>query len=290
MMRAPRTFLESKTLPRNGNSARETDTLGTVARAAVILRSLAEADEDVSIKALSDQLQLAPSTIHRLLHLLMEQGLVERGENGHRYHAGTEFFRLGALVVNKTRIPKLALPYMRAVVDKCDEFCLLNLYLPAERKTMIAQTVSSSHPLTYTHEKFKPSAVTWGARSRAILAHLPEDEVRSIYESADVSPANGGALPPLDEFLAILADIRRNGFVYSRSQKLQGAVGIAAPLFGAQGSVFGSMSVTVPEFRWDEKRLPEISGIVIEQARRLSSALGCRSANGLYRSQDRVRV
>jgi DNA-binding IclR family transcriptional regulator len=58
---------------RTTTSSRDNETLGTVARAAVILRSLAEADEDVSIKALSDQLSLAPSTVHRLLHLLMDQ-------------------------------------------------------------------------------------------------------------------------------------------------------------------------------------------------------------------------
>ena len=272
-------------MPRNGNT-REAETLGTVARAAVILRSLAEAESEVSIKALSDQLSLAPSTVHRLLHLLMEQGLVERGESGHRYHAGREFFRLGALVVNKTRIPKLALPFMRAVVDKVDEYCLLTMYLPAERASMIVQTVSSSHPLNYTSEKFKPSAVAWGARSRAILAWLPELEVRDIHAAGDVSPASGRPLPPLQEFLATLAEIRGKGYVYSRSQKLAGAVGIAAPLFGAQGSVFGSLSVTVPEFRWDEKRLPEISEAVVEQARRLSSALGCRAAPSLYGTQD----
>jgi DNA-binding IclR family transcriptional regulator len=271
-------------MPRNGTS-RDSDTLGTVARAAVILRSLAEAEDDVSIKSLSDQLQLAPSTVHRLLHLLMEQGLVERGENGHRYHAGTEFFRLGALVVNKTRIPKLALPYMRAVVDKCDEFCLLTMYLPAERKTMIAQSVSSSHPLTYALEKFRAMEIAWGARSRCILAHLPDADVREIYDEAEVSPATGRGLPPFDEFMSVLADIRRKGYAYSISQKLQGAVGIAAPLFGAQGSVFGSLNVTVPEFRWEEKRLPEISSVLVEQARRLSGALGCRSAGGLYGSQ-----
>jgi DNA-binding IclR family transcriptional regulator len=267
-------------MPRTRGS--NSDTLGTVARAAVILRSLAEAEDEVSIKALSDQLSLAPSTIHRLLHLLMEQGLVARGENGHRYHAGVEFFRLGALVVNKTRIPKLALPYMRALVDKVDEFCLLNMYLPAERAAMIVQTVSSSHPLNYTAEKFKPSAIAWGARSRAILAWLPEDEQRAIHDASDVSPASGRPLPPLEEFLATLADIRRKGYVYSRAQKLPGAVGVAAPLFGAQGNVFGSMSVTIPEFRFDEKRVPEIACAVVEQARRLSSGLGCRTVATLY--------
>ena len=273
-------------MPRNGSSGRESDTLGTVARAAVILRSLAEAEDDVSIKSLSDQLSLAPSTIHRLLHLLMEQGLVERGEKGHRYHAGTEFFRLGALVVNKTRIPKLALPYMRAVVDKIDEFCMLTLYLPADRATMIVQTVSSSHPLNYSAQLFKPSAVAWGARSRAILAWLSEDEQRAIHAASDVSPASGRPLPPLEEFLATLTDIRRKGYVWSRSQQLAGAVGIAAPLFSAQGNVFGSLNVTVPEFRFDEKRLPEIACAVVEQARRLSTALGCRTVASLYGTPD----
>lgn len=263
-------------------SSRDSETLGTVARAAVILRSLAEADEDVSIKALSDQLSLAPSTVHRLLHLLMDQGLVERGESGHRYHAGTEFFRLGSLVVNKTRIPKLALPHMRAIVEQCDEFCLLNLYLPAERKIMIAQTLQCSHPLSFQTNKFRPVTVAWGARGRAIVAYLPEEEQRAIHAMAELSPPSGKPLPPFEKFQAELAEVRAQGYAYSRSQSLSGAVGIAAPLFGAQGTVFGSLAVTVPEFRFDEKRLPEISMIVVDQARKLSNALGCRVEKGKF--------
>jgi DNA-binding IclR family transcriptional regulator len=180
------------------------------------------------------------------------------------------------LVVNKTRIPKLAMPHMRAVVDKCDEFCLLNLYLPAERKIMIAQTVQSSHPLSYQAEKFRPVTVAWGARGRAIVAFLPEEEVRAVHAMAELSPSTGKTLPPFEQFQAELTEVRAQGYAYSRSQSLSGAVGIAAPIFGAQGTVFGSLAVTVPEFRFDEKRLPDIAAIVIDQARKLSSALGCR--------------
>ena len=58
-------------MPQNGNN-RESDTLGTVARAAVILRSLAEADDDVSIKSLSDQLRLVLIPGHSPGHVCVD--------------------------------------------------------------------------------------------------------------------------------------------------------------------------------------------------------------------------
>jgi DNA-binding IclR family transcriptional regulator len=249
------------------------DAMGTVARAVAVMRALAEAPNAESIKSLAAKLGLPASTVHRLLHLLIDQGIAQQIDR-HAYRVGTEFYRLGALVTDKVRITDVALPFMHEVVKRCDEYCMLCLLLPSERKVIIAETVSSSHPLRYVRDKFMPAPIAWGATGRSILAHLPEAEIRAAHGLAGRSPSTGQALPRYKEFAAELETIREQGYAQTFGQKIPGAVGFGTPVFGSDNSVVASLCVTVPQIRYRAERTHEITGVLMEQARQLSRALG----------------
>lgn len=266
--------------------------LGTVARAVAIMRHVAESSQNVSVSGLARQLGLPVSTVHRMLHLLVAEGIVEQRDR-HSYVAGAEYFRLGSLVVGKTSIARIARPYMQSLVDTCDEYCVLCLYLPAERKIMVAEAVSSSHPLSYIRDKFVPISPVWGATGRAVLAHLPADLIKELHAEAQPSPVTRNALPPLPTFLRELDEIRARGYANTRSQKVEGAVGFAAPLFQS-GSVIGSLCLTIPEFRYKVRRGPALAAALVEKARELNAVLGGAPAGRLFedeaRSAPRLRL
>jgi DNA-binding IclR family transcriptional regulator len=249
------------------------DALGTVARTVAVMRALAEAQGDESIKNLAATLNLPASTVHRLLHLLMEHGMVEQTGRS-LYRAGTEFYRLGALVVGKTQSSEIAQPFMRAVVDRLDEYCMLCLHLPAEHKVMIVETMSSSDPLSYVRDKLIPMPLAWGATGRSILAQLPDADIRIAYDEAGPSPATSQPLPRFKDFMREIETIRRQGYAHTFGQKIPGAVGFGAPVFGAEGAVAASLCVTVPRIRYRAERTREIARVLIEQAHALSRALG----------------
>ena len=236
------------------------------------MRALAEGNGTVAIKTIARRLELPASTVHRLLHLLIDQGIVEQVDRN-SYRAGTEFYRLSALVTGKKGLSEIALPFMQHVVRQCDEHCLLCAYLPARRQIMIVATVDASHPLRYVRDKFMPMSVAWGATGRAILAFLSDDEIRAVHAAGEPSPATGEPLPPLSKFRAELEAVRRQGFVQSSGQKIPGAVGLAAPVFGPDG-VIASLCATIPQLRYRPEQSGQISTVLIEQARQLSRALG----------------
>jgi len=76
-------------------------------------------------------------------------------------------------------------------------------------------------------------------------------------------------------FRAYLATIRERGWVLTRGEKLPGAVGTSAPVFGAAGIV-GSLTVTIPEVRFNLSMEPRIQRLVVESAERISAVLGHR--------------
>jgi DNA-binding IclR family transcriptional regulator len=151
---------------------------------------------------------------------------------------------------------------------------MLCLYLPAEHKVMIDQTVSSSHPLRYVRDKYIPMPIAWGATGLSIMAQLSGDDLRAAYDLAGPSPATGKPLPPYRELLREIETIRQRGYAHTFGQKIPGAVGFGAPVFGADDTVLASLCVTVPQIRYKADRVRKITGVLMEQAGELSRALG----------------
>lgn len=253
-------------------SKKVSEASGTVTRVVRLLQCLAEV-EDTSIKQLSDRLGLPASTVHRLLQLLMEHDLVERSPGGVGYRSGIEFFRMASLVAKKTTIADFAEPFLQAVVTMCNEACFFNLYQPSTRRVMIVRAVNSIHPLRYEMTLFKPDTLLWGASGRSVLAFLPQDVIDAALDEKTVSPATGKALPGRGRMAAELKQIREQGYACTRSQKVVGAVGIAAPVFGLQDAALGSLCVTVPEQRFDAAKESSLAKLVVKQAQQLSTAI-----------------
>src|SRR4051794_28673426 len=102
---------------------------GTVARVAQLLRVLAETHGEASLSDVAERMKLPVSTTHRLLHLLLEQGFVDRGHGSRTYRPGLEFLRVGGLVAARSELTEIAQTFMEAVVETCDETCMLSAYV-----------------------------------------------------------------------------------------------------------------------------------------------------------------
>jgi hypothetical protein len=83
--------------------------------------------------------------------------------------------------------------------------------------------------------------------------------------------------------MAELAAIRRDKVWVTRSEVLDGAVGIAAPYFDNANRVVGSIIVFGPELRFDEARIARVTKAVLESTAELSSALGQVTARRIQR-------
>ena len=125
-----------------------TENLGTVQRVVEIIRFFSQRGE-ATLKELSLALSLAPSTCHRLLELLSRDGFIEQDSTHRRYRIGRELFRIAGLVQSKHDIRAIALPFLRKLVEVCDETCVLALYLPSDGKIFFAEKVDSSMMLRY---------------------------------------------------------------------------------------------------------------------------------------------
>lgn len=248
--------------------------LGTVDRVIEILRAVAEAEGEITIKGISTALDLAPSTVHRMFDHFVRQGLLEADRERHRYRAGLELYRIAALVTDRMDVGALAGDEMAAVVADCGETCLLARYIPAELEITYVARVDSPHPLQVRIETFRSQSILWGAAALAILAHLAPLDVEEALNSKDSVPATGAPPPDRGTLFARIAEIREVGYARSAGEDLEGIHAIAAPVFGVGGRITGSLSVVIPEIRHDSMNDDGIAALVIDQAKGISKRIG----------------
>jgi DNA-binding IclR family transcriptional regulator len=257
-------------------AAAETEAQGAGARVLRVLQCVAAAERDLSLKDLAERLELPPSTVHRLLQLLVKTDMIERAE-AQTYRPGRELFRVASLVLQKFDLAKLARPFVRALWSEWQETSSFCLYKPASRSALVAETLPSPHPLQFVIEPFSPVPLAWGSMGRSILAFLPAEDMDSVLAMAVRGPLSGR--PPLarSQMREEVERIRQAGCAVYEDHDPDVA-GVAAPVFGPDGRVMGSLGVTMPARRFgalDQARLRES---VVQCARALSHAIGSARA------------
>ncbi len=248
---------------------------GTVSRALSLLAIIADADGPVTIKYVSEAMGLAPSTVHRLLGLLKQEGFVADVLETRSYTVGAQFYRVSARVLSSSSEYDFIKPVMDDIVATYDETVLFGQYLPTENSLSFAIRCDGSQKLRYEIAMHKPLSLVWGASGKAILAHLPGHKIAEILQGEGVSAGSGQKPPSLTDLMAALRLAKQTSYCVSYGEKLPGSRGIAVPVFNRSG-VIGSICMTSPAASEKKADNEHIGLDLARRANRLSHELGGR--------------
>jgi DNA-binding IclR family transcriptional regulator len=256
-------------------SAPERET-GTVRRVLLLLTALAD-NPGISAQGLATRLNLPRSSVHRLLAMLRASGYADNEARGD-FGPGIELFRIAGRLSPRMPHRKLAEPYLLDLSNRFQETSILALLAREQLKMFYAAQGSPPDPMRYNLELGALEPLVWGATARVLLAHLSEQEIATAIGRRELSPARQHALDEA-ELRASIEQIRRDGCGITHGHRTSSAVGIAAPFFGGDGTVVGSIAFLIPEFRWASTRQDALVHAVVDAARSLSRQLGHAGAD-----------
>jgi DNA-binding IclR family transcriptional regulator len=243
----------------------ERDSLkGTIVRCIRLIEQLAEADGAITVSKLATQLNLAPSTTHRILNQLRHEGFVSHNASDAAYRPGPGLIRIAALIMASTPFQRAYVHSLEALNEKSDETSFLAIYLPAARKMRLAHVVATRQPIQYVMQVDVAYSLLFGASGRAISAFLPEDVVRKMYED-EANDSDATTQPPP---LAELMD------EFSSGQRVPGAHSIVAPIFRQDHAIMGAIGLSMPVSRADAVKDATLLPLVRAEAQQLSLILG----------------
>jgi len=221
---------------------------------------VAEADDGLTPTALSRALDLAPSTIHRMLDRLGALGMVRLDRDRRHYVAVLEFYRLSALIVARTEFTHIARNALAALAEEAGETCFFAFYMPDERRIMYDARATGSPSIHIATQLHEPLALSCGAAGLAMLTALDPLETDAVLSDDD------GPAVPRAMLFETLAEIRRSGYAASHDARIAGAVEIAAAVSGVAGGMVGALSIAIPESGFDPEFESEIARLVIDHA------------------------
>lgn len=242
----------------------------SIARALDLLELLKRPQRTFSIAQLSAEMELPPSTVHRLLQTLAEKGFVYRDEQTHLYQLGPALISLGVAAAHGQDLRQMAGPVLKKLSLSSAEDAFL--IIPSGYRGLVLCHAEGPNNLRVTEKFGYEIEMHCGAIRKALLAGQPrsfwQDYIR--HYTLDTVPPHPLGSP--DQLLGELEDIRLKGVALTVGDYTDGAVGIGAPVFGPEGAAIASIGVVCPAARvLDPDQLKEL---VRSAAAELSACMG----------------
>jgi DNA-binding IclR family transcriptional regulator len=243
-------------------------TIQVLERAFGLLDVLASYQDPVSLKLISEQTGLHPSTAHRILNDLTIGRYVDRPEAG-SYRLGMRLLELGNLVKARLDVRDAALAPMRELhklthqpvnlsMRQGDEIVYIERTYSERSGMQVVRAVGGRAPLHLT------------SVGKLFLANDEPQRVRAYATRTGLTGHTRNSLTDLPMLERELEKIRKTSVSRDDEELELGVRCMAAGIYDDQGRLVAGLSVSAPADRLEESWLDRVK----ETAARISAALG----------------
>jgi IclR family acetate operon transcriptional repressor len=236
----------------------------SVTRSLRILEAVAQ-HQPVTVGELTKLFGLPKSTVQRTLVTLSEAGWLRANRRDTtRWEIGARVLAVRPAALQGSSLFAAAREPMVRLRDTVNE--TIHLSVPDALQCMVVvDRVDCSHAVRTFHTVGDTSPLHATATGRAVLAHLPKQDVEELIERglerySDTTPADP------DELRAELDRIRTDGYAVNRNQYRPDVCAIAAPVLDEDGTPLATVAISMPDSRYDADRLPEWGRMVADAA------------------------
>ncbi|MEU9780804.1 IclR family transcriptional regulator [Streptomyces phaeochromogenes] len=234
----------------------------SVTRSLRILEAVAQ-HQPVTVGELTKLFGLPKSTVQRTLVTLAEAGWLRANrKDTTRWEVGARVLAVRPAALQGSSLFAAARDPMVRLRDKVNE--TIHLSVPDALQCMVVvDRVDCDHAVRTFHTIGDTSPLHATATGRAVLAHLPKQDVeefiaRGLERYSETTPTDP------EELRAELRRIRTDGYAFNGNQYRPGVCAIAAPVLDEDGTPLATVAISMPESRYDADELPEWGRLVAD--------------------------
>jgi len=256
----------------SAGGASERSWVQSVVNALSILDYLASTGNEAGVTELAQFLGTHKSTASRLLATLNARGYVSRNPQSGKYGLGLHLLELSRVKLDQIDLRQLARPYLEELVSSTGETA--HLAILDRGRVVYMDKVDTPQTLGMRSRIGYRIAAHCTALGKALLAHLPAEELDAILDPDSMTRFTSNTITDLDTFKLHLASVRERGYAIDDEEHEDGIRCIAAPIKDHAGRVVAAISVSGPTFRVTREKVDTIGQLVRDAACRLSAASG----------------
>ena len=223
----------------NSDPASAVKTLG---KALTLLEVISSCENPPTVSELAMRAGLTRPTTHRLVQTLIAAGFVQQNPLDNRLSIGFAVLPLAASLLDRNRMRLEALPHLQALALKFNERVNLGIL---NRNQILVLAGSEKPGLPTIYSRFGRSVpVHCTALGKAIIAHLPPEEVLRIIKAQPLKPRTLKTITTPKALFEDLEKVRLNGFSIENGENSQASCCIGVPIFNSNDQPIAAISVS----------------------------------------------
>jgi DNA-binding IclR family transcriptional regulator len=263
-------------------SASKTPSVPAVERALLLLESLAESKNGLSLAQLVERSGLPKSSLHCLLLTLERANYLHRSPQTGRYMFGLKLFGLANTSLSGLRIREQAAPFLVDLMERTRLTVHMGVLEQNEAVVIAKYDPPSSTVATWRGQRM---GIHCSGLGKVLAAYLPFEELQSLYNVRRFSRHNENTITSLRKFEDDLKRIRVRMYAVDDEESEIGWRCIGAPIFNETGSTVAAVSVAGTVHQIHSDNLTRIAETVRHCALEISYFLGyLKEANAYKRA------
>lgn len=232
---------------------------------------IAEKAEALSLSELAVKLGLNKNAVFRLLATLTEKGFLAKGTADGKYHLSLKFLKLGRSVRLASDLRNVALPHMEELRKDFED--TVNLAVLDDGQICYLEVLDSPHRFKFVASPGDHDPVHCTALGKAMMASLPETEVRRILEERGMPRFTANTITACAGFHKELARVRQQGYAINDGEMVEGSRCVATPILAQRGVVAGALSVSGAAVRIPKDRIQEVGRALLRHCAQIAAQL-----------------
>jgi len=253
-------------------------TINSVCRAFALLGLLADAEGSLTIREIASKMNLAPSTVHRLLQSLEASDALVKDPTNQRYRLGPAVRQLGCATLQDLDIRTVALPHMERLRETSSETVGLSVRIDDAR--VYVEQLQSRHELTAVVDLGHRYPLYSGAPGYALLAALDDTEVEAFLDRANIVPPTTNAPQDAQGIRQAVARVRSHASSMAFEETVRGINTVAVPILTGVGIPAAALSISGPAQRFSRRPMQSVVAPLREVGREISRSLGAPKQQG----------
>ena len=265
--------------PRRLSSRRGSDvgSSKSLQKALRLLLHLGECGPEMSMTQLTGDLGLNKTTVFRLLNAMQKFELIEKNPANERYRLGLRLHELGCRALESRPLRNEAHSFLVELARLANES--VSIAVPEAGGIVCLDRVDCRDSIitarTPVGARFHAHCTAAG---KAILAWLPDEEIRAIIKRNGMPSFTSNTHTKFDNLMNDLALIRHRGYATDNNELEKGLSGIAAPVFVRGSDLVAALGIAGPSGRFQLEEFEKKVALLKDFAIRLSIALGRHSS------------
>jgi DNA-binding IclR family transcriptional regulator len=227
--------------------------------------------DGVTLARLSVLLASPKSSLLTLLRPLVAQGYLIHKDG--RYSLGPEIYGLASNILATRKFSNLMRRFMEDLVASSGETVILATLDKIAEVIIYQDVIESPQSVRYTVPAGLTRAPYTTAGGRLLLAYQDADWREDYLARTKLERLTERSVTDVDQLRSILDNIRKTGISISVGEAVEGAAGVAAPIFSGDGRIAAALVVGAPENRAKLER-DKLVRLTAEAAAQASRALG----------------